>query len=100
LNSRTRRPRELANSGQQDALLDLAHERGRHLARRREGAHPAGVRAGVAVEDPLVVLRGGEEAHALAVAQRDHARLGALEPLLDDDRRARPTVHAVDEHGA
>ena len=56
---------------------------------RRVAAHAAGVRAGVAVADPLVVARRGERDGALAVAQREQRELVAVEELLDHDRRGR-----------
>src|SRR6266542_609316 len=93
-------PRELPQGRQEHALLHLARHLGRHVRRGREGAHAAGVRSLIAVADALVVLRRREEPHALAVRERDHARLGALEPLLDDDLRAGPAVDAADEHVA
>ena len=42
---------------------------------RRVAPHPAGVRALVAVEDPLVVLGRGERDHVLAVAERQQREL-------------------------
>ena len=39
----------------------------------------------VAVEDPLVVLGGGQRQRALAVAQRQQRQLLAVEVLLDHD---------------
>ena len=47
---------------------------------------PPGVRAAIAVEDALVILRGGERDDALAVADDVEARLLAGEELLDHDR--------------
>ena len=55
---------------------------------RRVRAHAAGVRALVAVERALEVLRRAERHRALAVAQREERHLRALEQLLDDDRAA------------
>ena len=48
-------------------------------------AHAAGVGAGVALADALVILRGNERRHVLAVAEAEKADLVALEELLDDD---------------
>jgi len=42
--------------------------------------------APVAVEQPLVVLTGGEREHVLTVAHYDEARFLAFETVLDDDR--------------
>ena len=68
-------------------LDDLAHgpldHVRRHHRRRRIGAHAAGVRAGVAVADALVVLRRAERQRGLAVAQAEEARLLAIEEFLD-----------------
>ena len=71
-----------------DELLDLAPIERRH---RRESAHPAGVRSGVAVADALVVARGGERQRTAPVAEREHRQLLPFEQLLDHDavRRAR-----------
>ena len=52
---------------------------------RRVAAHAAGVRALVAVEDPLVVLRGSERDDVLAVAERQQRQLLAVEELLEHD---------------
>ena len=49
---------------------------------RRVGAHAAGVRAGVALADPLVVAGGRERDGALAVAERKQRQLLAGEELL------------------
>ena len=48
------------------------------------GAHAAGVRARVAVAQPLVVAGGRQARRRAAVAQGDDAGLAAVEPLLDD----------------
>ena len=53
------------------------------------GAHAARVRTAVALAYPLVVLRGAERQHVLAVDQSEQARLLAAEAILDDDRLAR-----------
>ena len=65
--------------------------------RRRIGAHAAGVRAGVAVADALVVLRGAEAAAAVvAVAEAEEARLLAVEEFLDHHLRAGRAEGAVE----
>ena len=80
---------------------DLAHDprvqRRRHDRRRRVGAHPAGVRALVAVAQALVVLAGRERQAALAVDDDDEARFLAVEKLLDDELRARLAHRPLDE---
>ena len=72
--------------GRQD---DLAHGFGvdfrSHHRSRRIGAHAAGVRAGVAVTDALVVLAGGQCQNVLAVDHDDEAGFLAFQKLLDDD---------------
>ena len=50
------------------------------------GAHAAGVGAGVAFADALVILRHRERTSDCAVAQRHQAALWATEPLLEHDR--------------
>ena len=68
-------------------LLDLGLAEPGH---RRERAHAAGVRAGVAVAEPLEVLRGRERRpRRVAVAEREQRDLLALEQLLDHERRRR-----------
>ena len=57
---------------------------------RRVGAHPAGVRAGVAVADPLVVAGRSERDRAAAVGEREQRHLLALQQLLDHERLAEP----------
>ena len=54
---------------------------------RRVAAHAAGVRALVAVEDPLVVLGGRHRHGALAVAQGEQRQLLAVEELLEHHAR-------------
>ena len=68
------------DDGAHHPLFDLAG----HDRRRRVRAHPAGVRAEVAVEDPLVVLRGDERDGVRPVADDVEARLFPREHLLDD----------------
>ena len=48
-------------------------------------AHTAGVGAGVAFADALVILRGNERRHVLAVAEAEKADLVALDEFLNDD---------------
>ena len=57
----------------------------RHDGRRRIGAHAAGVRAGVAVADALVILRGSQRQRGLAVDEGEEACLLAFEKFLDHD---------------
>ena len=55
---------------------------------RRIRAHAAGVRAFVAVERPLEVLRSRQWNGVDTVAEREHRDLGAFEQLLDEERFA------------
>ena len=68
----------------QDHLVHgaLVH-RGRHHRRRRIGAHTAGVRTLVGVQQALVVLAGGQRQRVHSVAQHDEAGLFAFEELLN-----------------
>ena len=87
--------RELVDDRLVDGRDRVAHQRVR-AGHGREAAHAAGVRAGVAVADPLEVARGRERDRALAVAQREQRELVAVEELLDHDRDvAEP---ALDQH--
>ncbi len=52
---------------------------------RRVGAHAAGVGAGVAFADALVVLRGGEEDGVPAVTEGEEGELVAVKELFEDD---------------
>src|SRR2546430_10103981 len=69
------------------------------LFRSRVGAHAARVRTLVAVEDGLVVLRGGERQRVGAVGEREERDLLPRQELLDDHRRAcraeRRALHAL-----
>src|SRR5439155_6189125 len=60
----------------------------RQRRRRRSRPHAAGVWAGVAVANALVVARRRERDHGLAVDERLKRRLLALERLLEDDGAA------------
>ena len=57
--------------------------------RRGVGAHPAGVRTGVALADPLVVLGERQRHGGGAVAQREQRALRAAQPLLEQERTDR-----------
>ena len=67
---------------------DHRPERVGHDRRGRIGAHAAGVRALVAVEDALVVLRGGEHDDVVAVSEGEDGRLLAVEEFLHEHARA------------
>ncbi|MDT4815202.1 hypothetical protein FQZ97_482260 [compost metagenome] len=67
---------------------------------RRVGAHAAGVRAGIAVADALVVLAGGHGQHVLAVDHDDEAGFLAVEELLDHHPRTGVTEGVAGEHVA
>ena len=70
---------------------DLAHHAvvncRSHDRRRRIGAHASGVRPGIAVAQPLVILAGCERKHMTAVGHRNEARFLAVHEFLDDDTR-------------
>ena len=82
-------PRELAQDRQVDRLEDLFRLGVGDVGQRREGAHPAGVRAGVSVADALVVASGREDDRAFAGGDREDRELGAFEELLDVERLLR-----------
>ncbi len=90
-------PLELVQDGRVHLLDELG--RRRDAGHRRVGAHAAGVRALVAVADPLVVLRRGERHAHAAVAQGEQRDLLADEPLLDHQRASGIAERAV-EHRA
>ena len=80
--------RHARQRGQDDLLHRLGMHVGRDHRSRRVGAHATGVGAGVAVEQALVVLAGGQREHVLAVGQHDEAGFFALQKLFDHDARA------------
>jgi len=68
---------------------------------RGVGAHAAGIGAGIAVADPLVILRRDQRQRMRAIHQREEAELLAVEKFLDHDLRRglaelRPLQHRVD----
>ena len=71
---------------------DLAHGAGMNLRRDhrrgRVSPHAAGVGAGIAVQQALVVLAGGQRGDVLAVAHDDEAGFFALQKFFDDNARA------------
>src|SRR5690606_10859627 len=81
---------------------DLAQHPGMHHRRDhrggRIGAHAAGIGAGIAVEQSLVVLARGEREDVLAVDHHDEARFLAFEEVLDDHPRTGLAHAAVGEH--
>ncbi len=89
-----------AAHGRQD---DFAHDAGVQLRRDdrrgRIGAHAAGVRALVAVEQTLVVLARRQRQHVLAVHHHDKARFLAVQEFLDHHARAGVAQFVVGEHG-
>ena len=81
-----------------DELL-LAAELRAEPRERRVGAHAAGVGAGVAVEQALVVLGGAERQHVVAVAEEEERDLGSGEELLDEHRAERQVLVGVGDRG-
>eukprot|EP00160_Parvularia_atlantis_P002808 Unigene12337_Nuclearia_a/m.37496 Unigene12337_Nuclearia_a/g.37496 ORF Unigene12337_Nuclearia_a/g.37496 Unigene12337_Nuclearia_a/m.37496 type:complete len:554 (-) Unigene12337_Nuclearia_a:9-1670(-) len=79
----------------QHGLHHVRHERGRAQRRRGVRAHSARVRALVAVERALVVLRRRHRHDGIAVAECQHRQLLALDKLLDHDLVARDAERAV-----
>jgi len=64
-------PRHLGQRRTDDAGQDRRFKLGRHAGPGRDGAHPAGVRAGVAVAHALVVPGRAERDRVRAVAERE-----------------------------
>ena len=81
---------------------NLAHDFGmqgrRHDRRRRIGAHAAGVRAAVAIEQAFVVLAGGERQDMIAVDHDNEAGFFADQKFFDQDARAGGAELVVGEH--
>ncbi len=65
-----------------DEVGQLVHPLSVYVRDGRVAAHAAGVRPLVAVEDPLVVLRGSERHDVLAVAEGQEGQLLAVEEVL------------------
>jgi hypothetical protein len=77
-----------------DGRGDLPRPLGVHAGHGGVGAHAAGVRSLIAVEDALVVLGRRHRHGPLAVAQREQGKLLALEVLLDEHARVpEPPFH-------
>ncbi len=79
-------PLELGEHRPADRLHEPGHLVVGEPRHRRVRAHAAGVRALVAVVDPLVVLGGGQAERRASVAEREDRDLLALEHLLDVER--------------
>ena len=86
-----RRPDDRLQAG----LLQLR----RKIRHRRVGAHAAGVRPGIAIADPLVVLRRTQQQRVLAIAQGEQRDFLAHQAFLDHHRRARFAEHLLVHHG-
>ena len=67
-----------------DALHHLCLKCRCEYRSRRISPHTAGIGTGIAIADPLVVLRGTERHDILAVADRKEAHLFAGHKFLDD----------------
>ena len=65
-------------------LHDLLHEALGQPGKRGVGAHTAGVRALVVVENALEVLSRGQRQNVLAVGDDEEGHLGAVQELFDD----------------
>ena len=84
--------RSLGAHGLQDGLkhqsLRVAKQRRRHVGGGRIGAHPARIRARVAICDPFVIARGRHQHGPRAIAKGQQGDLAPAQALLDDDMRA------------
>ena len=89
---------ELAHDRKDDLLLDFGKTVGSHDRRGAIGAHAAGVRALVAVEHALVVLRRRKKHGVLAIHEREDRTLLAVQELLDQHFRAGRAKLVPDEH--
>ena len=76
---------ELVQGGLHEPVDHVVGEARLQPRQRAVGAHAAGVGPGVAVADPLEVLRRVEGDRPDAVAQREHRHLRPRHPLLDHD---------------
>jgi len=83
-------------------LDHLAHHPRMHIRRhhrcRRIRAHAAGVGAGIAVADALVILAAGHRQCVHAIDQRDEAGFLAVEKLLDHHPRTGIAVGVAGQH--
>ena len=91
---------ELGERRQHDLAPDPLEQRRGGRRHRRVGAHAAGVRAGVALAESLVVLRRRQEGHLLAVRQAEDGEFLSQEKRLDHDGASRVAEAALAEHGA
>ena len=76
---------ELGEQRQVERRHDPCHGVIRQVRQRAVGAHPAGVRAGIAVTQPLVVAGSRQGEGRDPVGEGDDARLRTAQPLLDHD---------------
>ena len=90
--------RHALDGGVDDFADDLGVDARRDRRCRRVRTHAAGVGAGVAVADALVILAGGERQHVFAVDHDDEADLFAIEKFFDHDARASIAEFVVGEH--
>jgi hypothetical protein len=73
-----------SDRGQKGLLHDLLHDfRSGHRC-WSINAHTAGVRSGVAIADPFVVLSSGERDDGVAVGEGKDGNLGTSKELFDD----------------
>ena len=83
---------EFVDGGLDHAVHHVGDEAGRCPRQGGVGAHAAGIGAGVAVPDPLEVLRWLERQHAGAVTEREKADLRPVQVVLDDHAPAAGSV--------
>ena len=69
----------------EDRLVDFTHQRVGHDRSRGIGTHSAGIGSPVAVQQALVILRGNQRNHRIAVGKRENRSLFPDKQLLDDN---------------
>ena len=90
---------ETCDGGANDAFFNLLHELVVGKRYGRTVAHAAGVGAGIAFADALVVLCHGQDLVVLTVGEHEDRAFDARQELLDDDGGRSCTKHTI-EHQA